>query len=87
MNAAAQLAVSTNPSKLRHPRRTLADVVLSAALEMSHEPPAQRAEALTAPQNAAAQLRASVCDTLGKNASGPPIPLPVSEPLLEAMDR
>ena len=66
LNAATQLAVSTNPSKLRRPRRTLADVVLSAALEMDEEPPAQRAEAPTAPQNAVAQLRASVCDTLGK---------------------
>jgi len=40
LNAEAQLAVSTNPSKLRRPRRALADVVLIAALEMSHEPPA-----------------------------------------------
>ena len=44
-SAPAQLAVSNNPSKLRHPQPTLADVVLSAALEeMNDEPPAQRAE-------------------------------------------
>ena len=41
LNAAAQLAVSNNPSKLRRPRRALADAVLSATLEMNDEPPAR----------------------------------------------